>query len=125
MIPGFYNHNYLILQTPDYVALQVEMIHDTRIIPLKGRSDRQPRIRQWLGDSVGYWEGDTLVVETTNFAEKAEQRIGVGPTFLLIGAGQNEGGFRRSGPNRRISRSCWPAACRSTARAALSICDIA
>ena len=89
MIPGFYNHNYLILQTPDYVALQVEMIHDTRIIPLKGRSDQQPRIRQWLGDSVGYWEGDTLVVESTSFTEKAEQRTAIGPFFLTFSSGEH------------------------------------
>ena len=76
MMPGFYNHNYNILQTPDYVVIQVEMIHDTRIIPLDGRSHISPTIRQWLGNSRGHWEGDTLVVETTNFTEKArEQRV--------------------------------------------------
>lgn len=76
MMPGFYNHNYNILQTSDYVVIQVEMIHDTRIIPLDGRSHISPTIRQWLGNSRGHWEGDTLVVETTNFTEKArEQRV--------------------------------------------------
>ena len=74
MIPGFYNHNYLILQTPDHVVVQVEMIHDARIIPLDGPPHLRSGIRQWLGDSRGRWEGDTLVVETTNFTPKAEQR---------------------------------------------------
>ena len=53
MMPGFYNHNYLILQTPDVVVLQVEMIHDARIIPLTGRPHLQSGVRQWLGDRQG------------------------------------------------------------------------
>ena len=69
MMPGFYNHNYQILQTPGYVAILVEMIHDARIIPLDGRPHADQQIRQWLGDSRGRWEGDTLVVETTNFTK--------------------------------------------------------
>ena len=79
-LPGFYNHNYLILQTPDYVVVQVEMIHEARIIPLDGRSHLEPAVRQWLGDPRGHWEGDTLVVESTNFTPKAEQR----PNFFGI-----------------------------------------
>ena len=67
MMPGFYNHNYQIFQAPGYVVILVEMIHDARVIPLDGRPHADPRIRQWLGDSRGRWEGDTLVVETTNF----------------------------------------------------------
>ena len=74
MMPGFYNHNYLILQTPGYVVLQAEMIHDTRIIPLDGRPHLDPSIQQWLGDSRGYWDGETLVVETTNLTEKVFER---------------------------------------------------
>ncbi|MEE2637537.1 MAG: hypothetical protein VYE68_09925 [Acidobacteriota bacterium] len=66
MSPGFYNHNYQILQTPDHVAIVVEMIHDARIIPLDGRTHVSPAVGQWLGDSRGRWEGDTLVVETRN-----------------------------------------------------------
>ena len=69
MMPGFYNHNYQILQTPDYVAIRVEMIHDTRIIPLDGRPHVSQPIQQMLGDSRGRWEGDTLVVETTNLSD--------------------------------------------------------
>ena len=76
MMPGFYNHNYNILQTADYVAVYVEMIHDARIIPLDGHAHISPAIHQWLGDSRGHWEGETLVVETTNLSEKAhEQRV--------------------------------------------------
>lgn len=70
MIPGFYNHNYQIVQTPGVVAILVEMIHDVRIIPLDGRPHLGQNLRQWMGDSRGRWEGDTLVVETTNFSSK-------------------------------------------------------
>ena len=68
MMPGFYNHNYQIFQIPGYVVIYVEMIHDSRIIPLDGRPHPDSRIKQWMGDSRGRWEGDTLVVETTNFS---------------------------------------------------------
>jgi hypothetical protein len=74
MMPGFYNHNYQILQTPGYVVILVEMIHDARIIPLDGRPHLNPSIEQWMGDSRGRWEGDTLVVETTNFSDKIFER---------------------------------------------------
>ena len=66
---GIYGY-YQILQTPEFVVLTMETIHDVRIIPLDGRRHLPPRIRQWLGDSRGRWEGDTLVVETTNFSPK-------------------------------------------------------
>jgi len=72
MLPGFYNHNYHILQTPQYVAIIVEMIHDARIIPLDGRPHTP--IPQWMGDSRARWEGDTLVVETTNLSDKIFER---------------------------------------------------
>ena len=75
MIPGFYNHNYQILQTPDYVVILVEMIHDARIIPLDGRAHLSSRIGQWMGDSRARWEGDTLVVETTNMTPRGDQRV--------------------------------------------------
>ncbi len=71
MIPGFYNHNYEIVQAPGVVAILVEMIHDVRIIPVDGRPHADPGIRQWMGDSRGRWEGATLVVETTNFSPKS------------------------------------------------------
>ena len=73
-IPAFptgYNNNYHIAQTPDYVAIVQEHIHEIRLIPIDGRPHVGDHIRQWLGDSRGRWEGDTLVVETTNFSEQA------------------------------------------------------
>ena len=76
MMPGPYNNNYQILQTPGYVVILHEMIHDARIIPLDGRPHIGQNVRQWFGDSRGRWEGDTLVVDTTNFTDKANyQRI--------------------------------------------------
>jgi hypothetical protein len=74
MLPGFYNHNYQIVQTKEYVAILVEMIHDTRIIPLDGRPHLSNGMSQWLGDSRGHWEGETLVVETTDFNDKVFER---------------------------------------------------
>jgi len=74
MLPGGYNNYYQILQGPGYVAILVEMIHDMRIIPLDGRPHLPANIRQWLGDSRGRWDGDTLVVDTTNFTDKTNFR---------------------------------------------------
>ena len=71
IMPSFYNNNVLILQAPGYVVLHTEMIHETRVIPLDGRPHLPAAMRQWLGDSRGRWEGETLVVETTNFTDKA------------------------------------------------------
>ena len=71
MMPAFYNNNFQIVQTRDYVMLVSEMIHDVRIIPLDGRAHLPPSMGQWKGHSVGHWERDTLVVDTTNFSEKA------------------------------------------------------
>ena len=70
IVPGYYNQNIQLFQTPDYVVILNEMIHDARIVPLDGRDHLPERIRQWTGDSRGYWEGDTLVIETTNFTDK-------------------------------------------------------
>jgi hypothetical protein len=61
MIPNLYNNFYQIIQTPYYVVIQMEMIHEARIIPVDGRPHASERIRQWLGDSRGHWEGTTLV----------------------------------------------------------------
>ena len=74
MVPGGYNNNYQIVQAPGYVAILVEMIHDVRIIPLDGRPHLPSNIRQWMGDSRGHWEGNTLVVDTTNFTDKTHFR---------------------------------------------------
>jgi hypothetical protein len=62
-----YNSNYQILQTPDYIAIHMEMMHDARIIPLDGRPHLPKSMRSYMGDSRGRWEGDTLVIETANF----------------------------------------------------------
>jgi len=67
MLPYSYNSNYQIVQTQDAVVIHIEMIHDARIIHLDGRPHRPPALRRWMGDSVGRWEGATLVVDTTNF----------------------------------------------------------
>jgi hypothetical protein len=66
-----YNSLFQILQTKDYVVIFQELIHDARIIPIDGRPHLPERIRQWHGDSRGRWEGETLVVETTNFSPKS------------------------------------------------------
>ncbi|MDO8794599.1 MAG: hypothetical protein Q7J25_08275 [Vicinamibacterales bacterium] len=67
MLPYSYNSNYQIVQTRDAVVIHVEMIHDARIIRLDGRPHLSPRIRLAMGDSIGRWEGNTLVIDTTNF----------------------------------------------------------
>ena len=66
MLPEPYNNNYYIVQTPDYVTIMAELNHEVRIIPIDGRPHLPAAVRQWAGDSRGRWEGDTLVVETTN-----------------------------------------------------------
>ena len=69
MIPYSYNSNYQVIQTAHELIIQVEMIHDTRIIPLDGRPHLPANVRLWLGDSIGHWEGATLVIDTTNFKD--------------------------------------------------------
>jgi len=71
MLPAPYNSTYQIVQTPTYVMILIEMMHDVRIIPLDDRPHLPPSVRQWMGDSRGHWEGATLVVDTTNFTDKA------------------------------------------------------
>ena len=74
MFPNpFYNNNYQFLQTQDSFVILVEMIHDARIVRLNG-SHRTDGIRPWMGDSIGHWEGDTLVVETTNIPSQQGYR---------------------------------------------------
>ena len=70
MTPGAYNNYVQVIQAEDHVVIFNEMIHDARIVPLDGRPHPSQRIRQWLGSSRGRWEGDALVVETTNFHGK-------------------------------------------------------
>jgi hypothetical protein len=74
MLPTGYNNNYQIVEGPGYVVILVEMIHEARVIPLDGRPHLGPMVRQWLGDSRGHWEGNTLVVDTTNFTDQTAFR---------------------------------------------------
>ena len=70
MFPAGYNNAVQIWQTPGYVVLNMEMIHETRIIPIDGRPKLNEKIKQWNGEPRGRWEGDTLVVESTNYNNK-------------------------------------------------------
>ena len=70
MFPAQYNNGYSIYQTPGYVVIVYEMIHDARIIPLDGRPHVGSSIRMWNGDPRGRWEGNTLVIDTTNYNDK-------------------------------------------------------
>ena len=92
MLPSNYSSNYRIVQNPNFVAILVEQIHDARIIPLDGRPHISADLRQWMGDSRGHWEGNTLVVETTNFTDKTNFR-GSGEHMKLIER------FTRTGPD--------------------------
>ena len=81
MTSGSYNNNVLILQAPGYVVIQNEMVHNARIIPIDGGD--HGTIKQWVGDSRGHWEGDTLVVETTNFHRETAARGSSEDTQLI------------------------------------------
>ena len=83
MFPAVYNANTRIVQGPGFVAVTYEMIHETRVIPTTARPHLKPNVRLFLGDSVGHWEGDTLVVDVTNFSAKDEYR-GSGAGLHLV-----------------------------------------
>ena len=92
MLPVLYNNLYQIVQTPTHVMILVEMVHDARIIRINGQHPG-PEVRQWLGDSIGHWEGDTLVVETTNFTNEtrfrgASENLRVTERFTRTGEGK-------------------------------------
>ena len=72
--PGGYNQNVQIFQTPDHLVMMTEMVHTVRVIPIDGRPHLDTSVEQWSGDSRGHWEGDTLVVESSNFAQKRNWR---------------------------------------------------
>ena len=74
LTPGGYNQNMQVVQTGDHVALMTEMVHTARIVPLDGRPPLNARFKQWSGEARGRWEGDTLVIETTNFNEERRWR---------------------------------------------------
>jgi len=85
MTPGAYNNNVQLFQTPGYVVILNEMINDARIVPLDGSPHVPQNIRQWRGDSRGRWEGNTLVVDTTNFSDETNFR-GASATLHVIGS---------------------------------------
>ena len=98
MLPNyFYNNNYTIVQTKDHVMIMTEMVHDTRIIRLGATKHAPAQLRPWFGDSIGHWEGDTLVIETTN----------INPTQLASssGFGPYRGASEQIKVTERITRT--------------------
>ena len=90
MIPSAYNNNMQLFQTAAYVVILNEMVHDARIVPLDRRPHLPEDVRHWMGDARGHWDGDTLVVETTNFTDKTPSftptltsSMGTGETLTL------------------------------------------
>jgi hypothetical protein len=83
MMPAIYGNGYQIIQAPGYVTIIYEMIHEIRVIPLDSRPHASSRVRSYLGDARGRWEGDTLVVETTNFREEGIYRNAYPETLRL------------------------------------------
>jgi hypothetical protein len=96
MLPVLYNNHYQIVQTADHVLIQVEMIHDARIVRINGKHNPDS-VPKWMGDSIGRWEGDTLVVETTNFNSQQNFR-GSTPTMKVTER------FTRAGPDQIVYR---------------------
>jgi hypothetical protein len=84
MMPAIYGNSYQIVQSPGFVAIRYEMVHETRVIPLDGRPHATSSIRSYMGDPRGHWEGDTLVVETTNFRDETAYRGSNAATLRLI-----------------------------------------
>jgi len=74
MSPSAYNNTYRIVQSPGYVAIQIEMLGGTRVIPTSGGAHVGSKLREYMGDSRGHWDGNTLVVETTNFSNRTLYR---------------------------------------------------
>ena len=96
--PVIYNNGNQILQMPGYVVIRYEMIHETRIIPLDGRPHLSPSIRSYMGDPRGHWEGNTLVVQTTNFNGKTGAQAN-GNLLMTSDALQLVERFTRTGPD--------------------------
>jgi len=93
MVPGVYGNSYQIVQAPGFVAIRYEMVHETRVIPLETRPHLGGALRFDFGDPRGHWEGDTLVVETTNFLQRSAFRNANASTLRLVER------FRRTGPD--------------------------
>jgi hypothetical protein len=81
MLPVIYGNSFQIVQTPGYVAIRYEMIHEARVIPLDGRAHVAPKVRNYMGDARGRFEGNTLVVETTNFTDRTAIGVNGNGTF--------------------------------------------
>jgi hypothetical protein len=84
MMPSGYNNNYQIVQTPNFVTVFVESMHEARVIPLDGRPHLPPNVRQLMGDPRGRWEGNTLVVDSTNFSADTKFRNMNSPNMHLV-----------------------------------------
>jgi hypothetical protein len=84
MLPAIYGDSYQIVQGQGFVAIRIEMIHETRIIPLGNQPHASKGIQLDMGDARGHWDGNTLVVETTNFKDRSIYRNGNPQTFKLI-----------------------------------------
>jgi hypothetical protein len=97
MINVLYNNHYQIVQTPDTVVILVEMNHDARIVRMNAKH-LPPTVRPWMGDSIGRWEGDTLVVETTNFNPGEELRTNFDQSFFISKDGKVTERFTRISP---------------------------
>ncbi|MEX1033574.1 MAG: hypothetical protein WDZ30_09455 [Cellvibrionaceae bacterium] len=98
MLPVLYNNHYQIVQTPDHVMIMVEMNHDARIIRLDD-AHRPAAMKPWLGDSVGHWEGDTLVVETINFHPGQTVRAATRHRLYVPATAKITERFTRTGPD--------------------------
>lgn len=101
MLPNyFYNNNYTIVQTKDHVMIMTEMVHDVRIVRIGAKQHAPSQVRPWFGDSIGYWEGDTLVVETTNInPQQLGQSGGLGPYRSASDKLKVTERFTRTGPD--------------------------
>ena len=93
MMPAIYGSSYEIVQGPNFVAILYEMVHETRVIPLDGTPHLARGIRTYMGDARGHWDGDTLVVETTNFKDQIAYRNANGETLRIVER------FKPTGPN--------------------------
>ncbi len=84
MLPGGYGNSYQIVQSPGFVAIRYEMVHETRVIPIDARPHLGKSLRFDMGNARGHWEGDTLVVETTNFKQRSAYRNANAETLRLV-----------------------------------------
>ena len=102
MMPYRYNGGFAIRQAPGYVTFDLEMIHESRVIPTDGRAPLASEVKQWMGESRGHWEGNTLVVVTTNYQEGAavdqlgRRRLAAGQPLPAQRSDEDDGAHRAS-----------------------------